>query len=324
MKRLLTYAGALAAVALIATAAMNAPPLRAQTYPTNNPTYVPNPTEAAVTIPAGVASTYPFYTNGVSTLYVRIAGSPVGLAATVQGTEARTGTPVWTNLSVDTVGGVRTSAITAAGLYSVNVSGLGQVRLNVTALTSGVTTVSMSAGGGGTRQTVILPDVRATYSAAALIGTGATTHFLSIAGSATKTVRVTHAECSGVATAAVTLGITAEIDRTADTIDAGAAVTATPFDYTTNPVATATVVSHTTSPTSGTLVGTVRAGEMTLAVAGATPISSAQPGISWDFGNRPLGQEIVLRGVTQSFSLNASAAFGSGAAVGCALEWTEE
>lgn len=323
MKRLLTCAAALVvAVALIAAAAYS--PLRAQTYPTNNPTYTPNPTAPVQTIPTGTTSTFTFNTNGVSTLYLRIAGSPVGLSATVQGTEARVGTPAWTTLAVDAVGGVRTSTITAAGLYAVNVSGLAQVRLSVSALTSGATQVSMSAGGGGTREAYTLPAVRATYSAAGLIGTGATTHFLSIAGSATKTVRVTHAECSGVATAAATLGITAEIDKTADTVDAGTGMTATPHDYTTDPAATATVVYHTTSPTSGTLVGAVRAGELTLAVAGATPISSAQPGVSWDFGNRPLGQEVVLRGVAQSFSLNTSAAFGTGAAVGCALEWTEE
>ena len=55
----------------------------------------------------------------------------------------------------------------------------------------------------------------------------------------------------------------------------------------------------------------------------ATPITPANV-LAWSFGDRPGAQQVILRGVAQSFSLNTSAAFGSGGAVGCALEWTEE
>lgn len=316
LKKMLVSTAALAALALVLAIPSSAqvpslkPPVATVLFP-------------AQTIPTGTTSTFTFNTNNFSTVYLRIAGSPSGLSATVQGSEARGTSPAWTTLSVDTIGGPQISSITATGLYRLNVAGLAQVRLNVAALTSGATTVSMSGSGGGAASVGNLPLSRATYSAASLIGTGATTHFLSIAGSASTTVRITHAECSGVATAAVTLGITAEVDHTADSGDAGSALTATPHDSS-DVAAVAVVLKHTTSPTSGTLTGLVRAAEMTLAVAGATPISSAQPGISWDFGNRPGEQEVVLRGVTQSFSLNASAAFGTGAAVGCSLTWTEE
>lgn len=316
---------ALAGVALLGAALVYGAaeaPVRAQTYPVNNPTYLPNPTVASATIPTGTTSTFAFFTNGVGTMYLRIAGSPTGLSAVVQGTEARTGTPAWTSIPVDAVGGVRTVTITATGLYRVNVAGLAQVRLSVAALTSGATTVSMSAGSGA-QFTSGLPIVRGTYSAAASIGTGATTHFFSIAGSATRTVRITEIRASGVATAAATLGIAAEIDSTADSVDAGTAVTAVPHDSA-DAAATAAVVYHTTSPTSGTLVGVVRQDKLTLAAAGSTPAAPAQPGVVWKFGRGPGDQEIVLRGAAYSLSLNTTAAFGSGGAVGASVEWTEE
>ena len=324
MKRLMSYLGRPAAVLAVALAmagfVLGPTAVLAQPYPVNSPTYLPNPTLPAATIPTGTTSTFPFFVNGVGTPYVRIAGSPSGLSATMQCTEARTGTPAWTSMSVDTVGGSRISTITAAGLYRLNVAGCAQARLSVAALTSGATTVSFSAG-NGEQYASTLPVTKATYSAAAIIGTGATTHFLSIAGSATKTIAITRAECSGKATAALAVNITAEVDSTADTGDAGTAVTGTPMDSS-DAAATAVVLSHTTSPTPGSLVGDVRAGTMTLVVA-ATPITPANV-LAWSFGDRPGAQQVILRGVAQSFSLNTSAAFGSGGAVGCALEWTEE
>jgi hypothetical protein len=311
---------ALAVVALVAGTGMYA---QSQVYPSQTPTYLPNPLLAPAVIPTGTTSTQTFQTNGVGNLFLRISGSPSGLSATIQGTEARNagaGAINWTSLSADTMGGVRVSTITAAGLYRVNVAGYATIRLNVSALTSGVTYASWSAGNGEAFLNT-LPSIRATYSAFAIIGTGATTHFLSMAGSASKTVRVTHAECSGKATAALAVNITAEVDSTADTGDAGTAVTATPHDNI-DAAATATVLSHTTSPTPGVLTGNIRTGTLALVVA-ATPITPANV-LSWDFGNRPGAQEVVLRGVANTFSLDTSTAFGTAAAVTCGYEWTEE
>lgn len=301
-----------------ALAVLAAMPALAQTEPSANPTYIPAALIPAATIATGVASNYPFQVNSAGAVFMTIAGSPSGLAAVAQGAVARSGTIVWVNLPVDQVGGVRISAITGAGTYRINSAGYAQVRLNVTALTSGATTVAFSGGIGQSFVTTI-PQPRAAFSAASLIGTGATNHFLVVAGSATKTVRITHVECSGFATTALNEQITAEIDSAADTGDAGTALTATPHDST-NVAATATVLKHTTSPTPGALVGLVRAGALMLGNA-ATVIPT---GLSWDFGTRPGEQEIVLRGVAQEFALNANAAFGSGGSVGCAVGFTEE
>ena len=305
--------------------AIASPALADAVYPFNNPTYIPAAISPQATIPIGTTSLFAFQTNGVSTLYLRIAGSPSGLAATVQGTEARqqpgNAAPTWTALPIDIIGGVRVASISGTGLFRINVSGFAQVRLNVSALTSGATTVTMSAGQGLPFASG-LPQTRATYSAASLIGTGATTHFLVIAGSATKTVRILHAECSGVATGALGVTITAELDSAADSVDAGTALTAVPNDST-DVAASATIVKHTTSPTSGALIGLVRAGSLVLATAG-TPVTNTSPPLAWDFGVRPGEQEIILRGVAQQFALNTNAAFGTGASVGCAATWTEE
>jgi hypothetical protein len=284
--------------------------------PANNPTYIPAAVLPSTTLTA--PGSVVFQTNSVGTLYFNLSGTNTGLAATIQGAVMRAGTLTWVNLSaIQTSYGLVTN-ISANGLYRVNASGFAQIRLNLTAIASGSLAVAASAGMGQSLEDT-LPVSRATYSAAALIGTGATTHFLTIAGSATTTIRITHVECSGKATAALAVNITAEVDSTADSGDAGTTLTATPHDP--NVLAAAAVVkTHTTSPTPGTLTGLVRAGTMTI-VNAATPVSEST--ISWDFGNRPAEAEVYLRGVAQSFSLNTSAAFGTGAAVGCSVTWTE-
>lgn len=292
----------------------------AQVYPSTTPTYIPTALLPAATLTA--AGSVVFQTNGQATLLFRVAGTNTGVAATIQGTEQRGGTPAWTNLGVQVVGGAgRITNVIGNGLYKVNVAGFAQVRLNLTAISSGSIVVTASAGQGEDFLTTI-PAVRASFSAAASIGTGATTHFLSMIGSATKTVRITKAECSGMATAAVSVSISGELASTADSGDAGTTVTATAQDST-NVAATSVVKSHTTSPTSGTLIGLVRAGVLTLPAIGGTPLVPARS-LRWTFGDGPGEQPIVLRGIAQSFSLNTGAAFGSGAAVGCSLTWTEE
>jgi hypothetical protein len=294
------------------------PAALAQTVPASNPTYIPQALEPAAMIATGVASNYAYQVNGAGAVLMTIAGSPSGLAAVVQGAVSRSGTIAWVNIPADQVGGPRVAAIVSAGTYHINSAGYAQVRLAVSALTSGATTVAFSGGLGQSFETILFQP-RASFSAASLIATGATTHFLVVAGSATKAVRITHVECSGFATTAINEQITAEIDSAADTVDAGTALTVTPHDST-NVAATATVVKHTTSPTSGALVGLVRAGAMILGNAATVPPT----GLSWDFGNRPGEQEIVLRGVAQQFALNTSAAFGTGGSVGCAVTLTEE
>lgn len=392
--------------------------LQAQPYPTNNPTYSPNPLLPPTLIPTAQGSSFPFLLNGTETIYVRVFGAPSGLSAYIQGTTERvsgvgqpvaqtvtisnaspavvtaaahglsvnqavvftttgalpagltagttyyvipagfttgayevaltpggtainttnagSGThtatanaPFWSNLPVDKVGGPlalgapRQTQINSAGLYRINIGGYSQVRLNVQALTSGVTYFDAAAGPGLTFVTTA-PNLRNSYSAAAQIATGATNHFLVLPGNATTTVRVTGVICSGRATLSVTLGFTAEVDSTADTGDAGTALASTPHDSN-NPAAASVALSHTTSPTPGALVGLIGAGAIHLgnvldsATAFPTPTE-----FKLEFGTRAWEQEIVLRGATQSFSLNSNAAFGGGGIVGCRITWTEE
>jgi hypothetical protein len=291
----------------------------AQVYPTNNPTYLPNAVLASATLSAPGSVT--FQNNGVDTLVIRLLGTYTGLVGIFEGTESRGTSPTWTALSAQGINGLpRVSSVSANGAFSLNVSGWAQVRFRVTGISTGSVAVTMS-GNGGAQQIGVLPLTRATYSAAAIIATGATTHFMSIAGSATMTVRITHVECDGKATGAIAVNITGELDSTADTVDAGTAVTPVKHDQN-NAAVTATVVTHTTSPTSGTLIGNVRTGTLSLANA-TTPVYQTTP-LAWDFGGNPGEQEVVLRGVAQSFSLNTSAAFGTGAAVACTVTWTEQ
>ena len=289
-------------------------PALAQNYPTNNPTYIPTVIGAPKTLSAPGA--IGILTHNLGTLVAKVSGTNTGLVGTFQVTSdpVGTGSPVWKDVDVSLVGGVgfATKRVTADGVYRLNAAGFAQVQFKVTALSTG----SVSAAFSGT-PAVQLPAALQTYSAAALIGTGATSHFLVIQGSATTTVRVNRVACSGKATAAIAVNITAEMNSAADTGDAGTAATVVPHDSA-DAAATAVVLTHTTSPTPGALVGLVRAGTLSLANA-STPVYNPDE-LSWTFGP----QEIVLHGVAQEFALNSSAAFGTGAAVGCYVDITEE
>lgn len=383
----------------------------AQVYPTNSPFYIPTAILGAQTITPAVGSSYVYQTNGQGTLYMRIAGVPSGLSATVQATEGRAtqtiaqtltsftqanpgvftlvghglsvnqpvvftsaqatlptlivsgttyyviatgltsstfelaatpggtginttaGSPsgtvtfsstslLWSNMAVDQVGGYRVNTITGNGLYRINVSGAAAVRLNVAALTSGATTVEFSAS-PGSEFVRTNPMARATYQAYASIGTGATNNFMTIFGSATKNVLISHIECSGRATAAITVGITVNKQSAVDTGDAGTAVTVAPVDSI-EAAATATVLTHTTSPTPGTSVGLIAAGQLGIALIAPSTAGTPPNVLAWDFGNRPGAPPVVLHGIAEGVSLTTSSAFGSGAAVTCGFEFQED
>lgn len=282
-------------------------------------------------LPAGLTAGTPYFviaagfTTGAYEVSATIGGTAINTSNAGSGTHTATSNaPFWSNIAVDKVGGPvalgapRQTQINSSGLYRVNISGYSQVRLNVLALTSGVTYVDFAAGPGQTFVTTA-PNLRNTYSAAAIIATGATNHFLVLPGNATTTVRVTDVQCSmgGTGTAA-NIRISAELSA-ADTGDAGTALTSTPHDSN-NPAAASVALSHTTSPTPGALTGLVRAADV---MVGTTATINPTP-IEWSFGTRPWEQEIVLRGVNQLFSLDASAAFGASNVAGCSVTWTEE
>lgn len=295
-------------------------------YSVNQPV-VPTTTGALYTgLTAG--TTYYVIATALTANTFEVAATPGGTAINTSGSQSGTHTMtstslVWNNMAVDQVGGYRTATITGTGLYRINVSGAAAVRLNVAALTSGLTYVDFSSS-PGSEFVRTNPMVRSTYRASTSIATGATTHFLVIAGSATKTVFITKALCSGRATAAIVVGITASLNSTADSVDAGTAVTATPLDSN-MAAATATVVSHTTSPTSGTLIGAVSSGQLGIVLAAPTATNFPMPNVlEFEYGDKPGSVQAILRGVAQSYSLDTSSAFGTGAAVTCTLEWQED
>src|SRR5258708_4033020 len=80
-----------------------------------------------------------------------------------------------------------------------------QPRHTSPALWTGSPTVPSAGGLGGARSADVSQLTRPSYWAGSpAIGTGATTHFFQVIGSAPAPVRVTRISCSGVATAAVT------------------------------------------------------------------------------------------------------------------------
>lgn len=322
MRRFTRLLAALWAAVLFTAAGVS--PVSAQTYPFNNPTFIPTATVDATACAA--ACDVVFNTGGTDTVIIRVAGTGTGVAAAVQGTEARNGTIAWTALNVFPVAALTTApaeagSITGVGLWRVNASGLAAVRVHLTAVT-GTISISMS-GNPGNSIVINTPAKKATYSASivALAPAASATDFVTLTGSATATVRVTRAECSGITTANATATIEALVRSTANTVGTPAAMTAVPHDSN-DAAASATVTAYTANPTTGTLVGIVRAAKITTGPAASATVVPAP--VIWDF-TAPGQQEVVLRGIAQVFALNgAGASFSAGAALNCAVSWTEE
>lgn len=164
---------------------------------------------------------------------------------------------------------------------------------------------------------------RASYRAAitGLAAVTGCTDLFTIAGSATKTVRITRVEFSGTeATAAQYLDVLGIVRSTVDTAGTKTNPTAVPLDSN-DPAATATVAAYTANPTLGTTVATVRADKVLLALTG-TPTQPDR--LVWDFGNRP-SKDLVLRGAAQQFAINLNGvAIANATLIDIAIEWTED
>lgn len=134
-------------LALAAVVALCLPAAEAQTYPSTHPVYIPTATLSAQTLSAPGSVVY--QANGLGTVTFRLSGTFTGLTATVQGSNDRSASPVWTNLSAIPVGtpGKPVPAgtnLTAAGLWKVNTLGLAQVQVVVGALSTGAVVVQMA------------------------------------------------------------------------------------------------------------------------------------------------------------------------------------
>lgn len=167
-----------------------------------------------------------------------------------------------------------------------------------------------------------LPSYRQTYRVGLSLTTAASaTDFLTIVGSATKTVAVTRAECNGIGSTAATPEIFALRRSTANTGGTSTTPAPTTMD-TNNAAATAVVRAYTANPGAlGTVVGSalnVARMPMPLAATGAdlTRTNFINAGYT--------SQPVVLRGVAQTFALNGNGAtLAAGAVVDCLIEWIE-
>lgn len=160
-----------------------------------------------------------------------------------------------------------------------------------------------------------------TYSAAivGLVPAASATDFLTITGSAGKTVFVSRISCTGTSTAAASIPVQLVRRSTADLTGTSTSPTVVPNDPS-NSAGTAVVRAYTANPgTLGTLVGPVRAGNiLTNVPAGNT----AAPTV-WSFGPEEM-QPMVLRGATQVLAVNANAgSFSAGTLLQCDVEWVE-
>jgi hypothetical protein len=159
-----------------------------------------------------------------------------------------------------------------------------------------------------------------TYSASVTVAPAATaTDVVTLAGSATTTIRITLVRISGISTTAITTQVLLIKRSAANTGGTSAALTRVPHDSN-SAAATAAGLSYTVNPTAlGAAVGTVRQDRLSFAVTG----SVAQDPLVWDFGDRP-AQAIVLRGTTQILAINLNGVTITGGSISVDIEWTEE
>lgn len=144
------------------------------------------------------------------------------------------------------------------------------------------------------------------------------TDLITIAGSATKTIKVNRILLEGLQTTAGINQWFLILRGTADSGGTSTAQTAIALDPN-NAVATASVLKYTAAPTINGTIGTVRS-PLILAPAATSLFSDEAP--VWDY---QLGQPIVLRGVNSQAALNFNgAAVPAGLSITVTIFWTEE
>lgn len=164
----------------------------------------------------------------------------------------------------------------------------------------------------------------ATYSAstAAFTPVATATDTVTIAGSATKTIKVLRITLSGTQT---TAGInTWYITKrsAADTGGTSVAMVAVPHDSA-SAAASATILKYTANPTGGgTLVGHVWIGQVNAPAPGTAGIGIVPTVIDFP---ALYGQPIILRGTAEQLAVNFNgAAVPSGLSMAITVDWTEE
>ncbi len=160
---------------------------------------------------------------------------------------------------------------------------------------------------------------KATYSCGVIAFTpvATPTDFFTLVGSATKIGRLLRISISGIATAAISVDIQLIKRSTANSGGTSAQPTIAQHDSN-DSAPTCVVNTYSVNPTTGSGVGTVRAGKLNLGAPGA----AGQ--LVWDFTTRN-GKGLVLRGIAQAYVLNwAGAAVPSGTLLDIDVEFSEE
>jgi hypothetical protein len=164
-----------------------------------------------------------------------------------------------------------------------------------------------------------------TYRAAkqGLVPVASATDIAVLSGSASKVIRVTRVEVSGIATTILNTSVQLLLRTTADS---GGTSTGSPTTFPLDqnaPTATGVVLTYTANPTvnDGTArpIGTYK----TLFNIAAPAAGSESTRLVVEFGNRP-AQAVVLRGTAQQLAVNLNGVSVSGGSIDVAFEWSEE
>lgn len=146
----------------------------------------------------------------------------------------------------------------------------------------------------------------------------AVTDIFSIAGSASKTIKVTKVGFSGIQTTSSTVDILLIKRSTASSTDGATSAVKVSMDSS-NPSPTAQVYSREVSPTTlGTVAGVLRSAKVDVS-AGAAAVDF----IVFDFSSNP-AQSVTLRGVGENLNINTNGAFLPGGKFNMYVEWMEE
>lgn len=242
------------------------------------------------------------------------AGSSSADVITVQGIASGTALPI-SAASLPLPSGAATSALQNTGITSLSsidgkLNSLGQktsaASVPVVIASDQIITVTNN----------IL--TRTTYSAAitGLVSAALATDVFTISGSGTKTIKVTKISIDGLAAAGGNFTVQLIKRSTANSAGTSTTLTDVPHDST-DAAATATVKAYTVNPTLGTAVGTVRSNRVF--ISGVSTTSSVED--IQNFGD--LGQEIILRGTTESLCMNLGATTITTPSLNIWVEWVE-
>lgn len=297
--------------------------VQAQTYPTNNPTYIPTAIMPQTTLSAAGYATMNL--NGISSVVFTLSGSPTTPVGTFEGAAARSpDTVAWTTLTPTTMdgSGLLTRNVTATGVYRLNTAGLAQVRFNLASVAAG--SIVVSASGQQGVGTVLERPLRSTTYSATVIGltpAASATDLLTVTGSASVTIKIREVRCSGSSTANATALLVGLRRNTANSGGTSSAINVSSRSSA-QAAASGTAVSYTANPTTGTLGTTYSVGLLTSGPL-ATPTVGAQD-LFWRYGDNNTEMP-TLNSAAQSFSINANgASFTSGMSLNCQVVWTEE